>query len=159
MNRICACGQPITKGYYKKCFKCNTSKESHPSDLSPLADDDEPENVDKVDRPLGLSPFADDIPLYKKQTIPKTVKNCLWINFFENSRIGVCQVCKREEISFNNFQACHIVAERNGGTCALDNLIPGCALCNASMGCVNLNEFIKTYNLHFGLRPNDKSPF
>ena len=133
MSRVCACGQPITKGYYKKCFKCNTSKES----------DEEPE-TEKI---------IDDIPLYKKQTIPKTVKNCLWINFFENSRIGVCQVCKREEISFNNFQACHIVAERNGGSCALDNLVPGCALCNASMGCVNLNEFIKTYNLHFGLSP------
>lgn len=135
MSRICACGQPITKGYYKKCFKCNTSKES----------DDEPENVEKTD----------DTIAYKKQTIPKTVKNCLWINFFENSRIGVCQVCKREEISFNNFQACHIVAERNGGSCALDNLVPGCALCNASMGCVNLNEFIKSYNLHFGLRLKD----
>jgi hypothetical protein len=44
------------------------------------------------------------------------------------------------------------LAEKNGGSCALDNLMVGCALCNSSMGCVDALEFIKKYNLHFGLK-------
>lgn len=131
MSKICSCGQPITKGFYKKCYKCNTSKDSD--------DESEPNKL------------IDEIS-YKKQTIPKTVKNCLWINTYGDSRVGKCTICKREDVSINSFQACHILAEKNGGSCALDNLMVGCALCNSSMGCVDALEFIKKYNLHFGLK-------
>ena len=42
------------------------------------------------------------VPAYKKESIPKTIKNCLWINYFKDSRIGVCQCCKRETITWGN---------------------------------------------------------
>lgn len=89
--------------------------------------------------------------IYKKEIIPKCVKNCLWINNFGDSRIGKCQCCKREAISINNFHAGHIKAERNGGTTTLDNLKCICPLCNFSMGCYDMEKFILKYNLHFGL--------
>lgn len=135
MSKLCSCGQPITKPFYKKCFKCNTSKES-----------DEELEEGKVD----------DITPYKKQNIPKTVKNCVWINTYGNNRTGVCRVCMREEVSINSFQACHIIAEKNGGLCTLDNLMVGCGLCNSSMGICNALEFIEKFNLHYGLKNKKK---
>jgi DNA/RNA endonuclease G (NUC1) len=89
--------------------------------------------------------------IYKKEIIPKCVRNCLWINYFGDSRIGKCQMCKREDISISSFQAGHIIAEANGGKTTLDNLKPVCQLCNTSSGKNNMDDFIKKYNLHFGL--------
>jgi hypothetical protein len=131
MSKTCPCGKPITKGYFKKCFECN--------------------NKDKVDSDDEEVKPDDTIP-YKKMSIPKTVKNCLWINTYGDSRIGKCKICLREDVSLSSFQACHILAEKNGGSCSLDNLMVGCALCNSSMGTANALDFIKTYNLHFGLK-------
>ena len=132
MSKTCPCGKPITKGYFKKCYECNVKEKV----------DSDDEEVVKPD---------DTIP-YKKMSIPKTVKNCLWINTYGDSRIGKCKICLREDVSLSSFQSCHILAEKNGGSCALDNLMVGCALCNSSMGTANALDFIKTYNLHFGLK-------
>ena len=131
MSKTCPCGKPITKGYFKKCYECNVK-----------------EKVDSDDEEVK----PDDTIPYKKMSIPKTVKNCLWINTYGDSRIGKCKICLREDVSLSSFQACHILAEKNGGSCALDNLMVGCALCNSSMGTANALDFIKTYNLHFGLK-------
>ena len=131
MSKTCPCGKPITKGYFKKCYECNVK-----------------EKVDSDDEEVK----PEDALPYKKMSIPKTVKNCLWINTYGDSRIGKCKICLREDVSLSSFQACHILAEKNGGSCALDNLMVGCALCNSSMGTANALDFIKTYNLHFGLK-------
>ena len=45
----------------------------------------------------------------------------------------------------------HIIAECNHGTTTLDNLIPLCMLCNTSIQKQNVKDFIKKYNIHFGL--------
>jgi 5-methylcytosine-specific restriction endonuclease McrA len=89
--------------------------------------------------------------VYKKESIPKCVRNALFINYFKDSRVGACQCCKRESITMGNFHAGHILAEANGGKTALDNLIPLCALCNTSMGTYNVFDFVAKFNLHHGL--------
>ena len=89
--------------------------------------------------------------VYKKEPIPKCVRNALWINYFGDSRTGKCLMCKRESISLSCFQAGHIIAEANGGKCSLDNLKPVCQLCNTSSGKMNMEDFIQKYNLHYGL--------
>ena len=89
---------------------------------------------------------------YVKESIPRTVKNCLWINYFgKDMRTGLCACCQREPITMNNFHAGHIKSEREGGTTTLDNLAPICPLCNSSMGTMHMNDFINKYNLHFKL--------
>ena len=88
---------------------------------------------------------------YKKESIPKCVRNALFINYFKDSRVGMCQCCKRESITMGNFHAGHILAEANGGKTALGNLIPLCALCNTSMGTYNVFDFVAKFNLHHGL--------
>jgi hypothetical protein len=134
----CPCGKPITKPFFKKCFECNTKLKT-----SEESDDD---ILDKLSDKL-----PDEITAYKKQNIPKCVKNALWCNYFE-SRIGICQCCMREPITINNFHAGHVIAERDGGTTTLDNMKPICPLCNGSMGRENMDDFIKRYNLHYGLK-------
>jgi hypothetical protein len=174
MVRKCSCGKPITKAFFKKCFSCNTVKKDDDlsSDdiklLSESSDSDDdyhyfkdgirvPKSLkEMVDYPSDVESDPERKPnitheiAYKKKPIPKTVKNCVWLNYFEKC-VGVCQCCHREKISFNNFACGHIIAERHGGKTTLDNLRPICTLCNLSMGTQNMDEFIKEYNLNYFL--------
>jgi len=122
----CGSCDKLVKNSYDKCYECNARN---------IKDGSESE----ADTP------------YKKEPIPKCVRNALWINYFKDSRIGLCQCCKREQITIGNFHAGHIIAEANGGRAALDNLVPICMLCNTSSGKINMHDFIEKYNLHYGL--------
>ena len=126
MKKCGSCDR-LVKNSYDKCFDCNNAKCQKDGSES------------EAETP------------YKKETIPKCVRNALWINYFKESRTGLCQCCKREVISIGNFHAGHIIAEANGGRTALDNLVPICMLCNTSSGKMNMQAFIEKYNLHFGL--------
>jgi 5-methylcytosine-specific restriction endonuclease McrA len=125
MKKCQNCDKLVKNGYVQ-CFECNNKhiKDSSESDT--------------------------DTP-YKKETIPKTIRNALWINNFGDSRTGKCQCCLREIVSIGNFHAGHIIAEVNGGSTSLDNLTVLCMLCNTSMGRYNVKDFIMKYNLHYGL--------
>jgi 5-methylcytosine-specific restriction endonuclease McrA len=127
MKKCTSCNN-LVKNSYQLCFECNNKQKNEDS--------------------------GSETPHYKKENIPKTVRNCLWINYFGSSRVGVCACCHREPITMNNFHASHIQAEREHGKTSLDNLAPCCVQCNLSMGTMNMNDFIAKYNLHFGL---DKS--
>ena len=88
MKKCSSCTN-LVKNSYQQCYECNNKIKDTSSDDSGL-----------------------DTPPYKKENIPKTVRNCLFINYFGNSRIGVCSCCRREPITINNFHASHIQAER-----------------------------------------------
>ena len=121
------CDKKIKNGF-KMCYSCNDNKS-----------DSEPETA-----PVNK-------PFYVKDSIPRAVKNCLWINYFGDKRVGLCACCQREPITINNFHAGHIKSEREGGSTTLDNLAPICPLCNSSMGIMHMNEFINKYNLLYKL--------
>jgi hypothetical protein len=110
------------------CYTCHNNKEDSSSEIE----------KDKSDT-------------IKRETIPKTVRNAVWINYYVDKRIGKCLCSLREQISIGKFNCGHIVSHNQGGKTTLDNLIPICTLCNTSMGTYNLNDFIKKYNLHYGL--------
>jgi 5-methylcytosine-specific restriction endonuclease McrA len=80
-----------------------------------------------------------------KEKIPVPVKNALWSLHFQTNLNGVCQCCKTETISRNNFDCGHIVSEKEGGNVELTNLRPICRACNSSMGVMNMNEYMKKY--------------
>ena len=56
-----------------------------------------------------------------------------------------CLCCNNVDITQHNFHCGHIIAESNGGTYQMDNLLPICNVCNSSMGSINMNEFKKMY--------------
>lgn len=83
---------------------------------------------------------------YKKQAIPKSLKNKLW-----NTYIGInysqsyCICCNTEKISMQQFHCGHLIPESKGGGVHVNNLLPICGSCNLSMSNNNMEEFIHTY--------------
>lgn len=86
---------------------------------------------------------------YHKKTIPISVKRQVWNNYVgEEIGKSKCYCCKLTEITQMNFNAGHIISEKNGGEINANNLRPICQSCNSSMGIMNMDEYIKKYNLH-----------
>jgi hypothetical protein len=131
MHNCEKCNKKVKNGF-KMCYACNDLKSDSESEII-------------------TPPFKP----YIKDPIPRAVKNCLWINYFNTSRVGICACCKREPITINNFHAGHIKSEKEGGSTTLDNLAPICPLCNSSMSTMHMEEFISKYNLHYGLQKNN----
>lgn len=82
----------------------------------------------------------------KKIKIPSKVRLDVW-----NTYIGAqmaqhrCICCKKVTIKQTEFEVGHVISEKNGGTLEINNLRPICSVCNKSMGCMNMVEFVKTY--------------
>jgi len=81
--------------------------------------------------------------LNKKQKIPQTLKTLLWEKTFPNKYKGKCAVCNRSNINALNFEAGHVLSEKNGGEIRLDNLRPICSACNKSQGTRDMSEVIR----------------
>jgi hypothetical protein len=83
---------------------------------------------------------------YKKSKISQAIRIKCW-----NTHIGeeipftMCLCCKEVKITQHNFHCGHIVAERRGGTKEIVNLKPICAVCNNSMGQMNMDDFKTLY--------------
>jgi hypothetical protein len=149
--RLCPhCNKHKIKNNYKQCYHCS-QKEDSSSERSEFSQEENFEPTSRKSSKNFLRDEPETVEVAKRENIPKTVRNALWINFFKTEREGKCRCCLRETISIGNFHAGHIKAHANGGLTTLDNLVPICALCNLSMQKMDLNEFIVKYNLHFGL--------
>ena len=81
---------------------------------------------------------------YKKKTIPKAVREQVWIKYCGRRFTHKCYVkwCQNR-ISVFDFQVGHDKPESKGGTLDIDNLKPLCSRCNHSM---SNNYTIKEWN-------------
>jgi 5-methylcytosine-specific restriction endonuclease McrA len=84
---------------------------------------------------------------YKKKTIPKALREQVWIKNIGASFESECTVswCKNI-INVFDFHVGHDVPESKGGETSIDNLKPICARCNLSMGS---NYSIKEWEKQF----------
>ena len=165
MKKCQGCNK-LVKNSYNFCFKCNDIEKYTEKDVKDRSMDisstklnkDAFETLPKKDMQGDTRDSWSDAesPPYVKESIPRAVKNCMWIDAFQDSRVGKCQCCLREPITLNNFHAGHIISERNGGKTTLDNLRCICAFCNVSMRTQNMDEFVSRYNLHYNLSLNTK---
>jgi hypothetical protein len=86
---------------------------------------------------------------YKKKQIPKKIRQLVWNRYIgEEKGSDVCYCCRQTKITQMDFQCGHVKSEVNGGKTEVNNLRPICSLCNTSMGRMDMNEFIATFNLH-----------
>lgn len=71
---------------------------------------------------------------YKKQKIPKAIREQLWIQKVGKRFETKCKTtwC-RNKITVFDFQAGHDIPESKGGETCLSNLVPICGRCNLSM--------------------------
>jgi hypothetical protein len=83
---------------------------------------------------------------YKKKNISHAVKIKCW-----NTHVGElvpkvkCLCCNNVDITQHNFHCGHVIAECNGGSYEMNNLLPICNVCNSSMGSMNMNDFKTMY--------------
>ena len=72
---------------------------------------------------------------YKKNTIPKALREQVWITNFGKKFQHKCHIewCTNN-ISVFDFHVGHNIPEAEGGKLCLENLKPICARCNQSMG-------------------------
>ncbi len=83
--------------------------------------------------------------IYKKRGIPSTMKRLVWnTNIGEEIGKAKCMCCNTTDITQMSFHCGHIIAEAKGGETIVSNLRPICQNCNSSMGCKNMEDFIKT---------------
>jgi len=94
--------------------------------------------------PIDKPPVKKNI--YRKRTIPKTLKINVW-NHYIGKEVGStkCMCCQESEIIQGHFEAGHVISERDGGATTIENLRPICSLCNKSMGAKNMLEFMREY--------------
>ena len=78
--------------------------------------------------------------LFKRKTIPKSIKGLLWDKYHKTARYGPCYCCGRQ-IENTAFEAGHVKAVALGGSNDLSNLRPICSVCNKSMGVQDLYQF------------------
>jgi hypothetical protein len=86
--------------------------------------------------------------IYKKCKISHGMKRQVWAKHIGED-IGKikCLCCKLTEITQLTFVCGHIISEFKGGDISIDNLLPICYSCNASMGTKNLNEYMIDHSL------------
>jgi hypothetical protein len=84
-----------------------------------------------------------------KDKIPKILRMNVWDKYIGRTKgVAKCYCCKKNEISQLDFQCGHVVAESKGGATNETNLRPICGTCNLSMATMDMNEFIKKYDLN-----------
>jgi hypothetical protein len=78
----------------------------------------------------------------RKTAITQAMRIVVW-NTYIGDEIGKtqCVCCKSNCITQHNFHCGHVVAEANGGKVHVDNLRPICAVCNNSMGTMDMKVF------------------
>ena len=85
----------------------------------------------------------------KKEPIPAAIKTLVWNKYIgDKVAEAKCMCCRVTTISMRHFHTSHVISEKNGGKCTVDNLRPACANCNLSMSSMNMNEFIEKFGLH-----------
>lgn len=97
-----------------------------------------------VKRKTGKKPVK--FKVKRKKKIPKSVKIGSWNRYIGKTHGEVlCIICNNHSITQSNFEAGHILSEKNGGDCSIDNIIPICSNCNKSVGILHMDEYVKEY--------------
>ena len=79
------------------------------------------------------------------ETIPKALKDCVWIKYMGNIYQTNCLCCNINSITAVNFHCGHIIPYSKGGYTNINNLVPICSVCNLSMSTNNMIEWCQKY--------------
>lgn len=87
--------------------------------------------------------------IMNKTTIPKSIKNSVWIEYVGKIFESKCYCCDNTTIDVFNFICGHVQSEYKGGEITLSNLRPICISCNSSMGTMDMRAFMKKYGYNY----------
>ena len=127
---------------------------NHPPQFTPLCKPLHP-SPDEVISNIDVEPIKTiKVPnakkkAYIKQKINPIIRFNVWKTYIGRELEAKCFCCCKNKITpftgHHTFQAGHIIAERMGGKCEIDNLLPICRDCNKNMGIQHWDNYIK-YN-------------
>jgi len=118
------------------CSKCQDKKPGNSTEISPgNLLEKSPEEKEQKSSEGVIAP-------YKKATIPKKLREKVWITYTGDKFYGKCFVCLMK-LSPLEFACGHVHSEATGGTLVLENLRIVCGSCNSKMGTQNMMEFKK----------------
>ena len=104
------------------------------------------ESEEKDDKDEKYEKDKKDEKEENRKSMPRSVRDALWINYFGESFSGKCYCCKEElKIIGSGWHCGHIVSVKDGGKDDISNLRPVCACCNLSMGTENMDSFKSRY--------------
>ena len=81
----------------------------------------------------------------KKQKIPPTLKNKVWLKYIGDKAESKCMCCNENKISLTSFHCGHVKSEAKGGKLTVANMRPICGSCNSSMGTQNMKDYAKKF--------------
>jgi len=104
---------------------------------------EEVEEIEEIEEVKENEVKEKEVKEKKRKNLPASLRYLVW-NTYITREIGVskCVCCKTNEISQQLFECGHIISRSNGGSDFVENLRPICALCNKSMGTMNMIEFL-----------------
>lgn len=85
-------------------------------------------------------------PKKKKESIPKAMREAVWVRYHGDKKEGVCYCCGRN-IERDCWHCSHVFSENKNGKVTVENLRTCCQKCNLSMGNQNLYAYIRDKNL------------
>jgi hypothetical protein len=83
--------------------------------------------------------------IYKKENIPKKIKEDVWKKYVGNVMEGYCYCCRDNKILATSYSCGHVKSEYDGGRIEIKNLRPICKSCNSSMRTINMRDYIEKY--------------
>ena len=79
----------------------------------------------------------------KRDQIPKTIRDTVWIKYHGNKSEGICYACGNIiQRHHAGWHCSHVLSFNKGGNLEIDNLRTCCQHCNLSMGNQNLYTYI-----------------
>jgi len=80
----------------------------------------------------------------KKNSIPKKIRDMLWVQTYGDCQFGNCKICD-EKITYLTFVAAHYISRANGGSDNINNLVCLCSGCNNGMGPNDVEDYINRF--------------
>jgi 5-methylcytosine-specific restriction endonuclease McrA len=76
-------------------------------------------------------------------TVPKQLKNKIWLNTFGEQTNGLCYCCGLTKLHITHFEAGHIISKAQGGDLSEENLRPVCSACNKGTSFKNMKDYAR----------------
>ena len=83
----------------------------------------------------------------ERKALPRATRMAVWNHYVGRAyATGKCRCCKDMEIHISNFHCGHVRSVARGGHSDLANLRPICAICNLSMGTMDMRDYVIEHN-------------
>lgn len=96
---------------------------------------------------MGNCCFGQEKKQEKRKSIPKKIRNAVWLEYHGFNEVGPCYCCGAQLTRNKGWHCAHVKAHDKGGETTVQNLRTCCRHCNLSMGNCNLYVYMSEKQL------------